>query len=417
MSRDPAGSKPAHDEPAKPRLLWHSNAPHSPTGYGNQTALFTARLKEHYGVGISAFYGLEGNLLPWNGMPVYPGLGKTHGNHTIREHARVHFGDLRAGTVFSLMDVWVLDPAVWGQLNAACWVPVDHEPAPPPVIGFLKASAAVPVAMSRFGERMLDDAGLEPLYVPHAVDCSHYRPRDRAKARAELKMPKDAFVVGMVAANKGSMPSRKCFPEALTAFKLFRESHPEALLYLHTEVSGLFEGVDLLELCRAVGVDLDSVLFPDQYRMVHLPYPAEHMAKVYSAMDVLLSPSMGEGFGIPVIEAQACGTPVIVSDFSSQPELVGAGWTVEASCRFYTDLKSWQILPDVEDILAALRRCYGLSEGQRRFHADRARQFAEAYHVDRVLEEFMLPALEEITERFGDAPAEAEILEVAEAPA
>lgn len=40
----------------KPRALWHSNAPWSPTGYGQQTALFASRLKEHYKLGISAFY-------------------------------------------------------------------------------------------------------------------------------------------------------------------------------------------------------------------------------------------------------------------------------------------------------------------------------------------------------------------------
>jgi glycosyltransferase involved in cell wall biosynthesis len=63
----------------------------------------------------------------------------------------------------------------------------------------------------------------------------------------------------------------------------------------------------------------------DQYAY-RLGAPAEVMAATYSAMDVLLAPSHGEGFCVPLIEAQACGTPVIATDFSAQPELVGAGW-------------------------------------------------------------------------------------------
>lgn len=381
----------------KPKCLWHSNSPWSPTGYGSQTALFAPKLKDHYDLGISAFYGLEGNLIPWNGIPVMPGMGQTHGNEALPDHANVFLGGMRGGLVVTLMDVWVLDPAVFRQMNVASWCPVDHEPVPPPVAGYFRNSGAVPIAMSRFGETMLEE--FDPLYVPHGVDCDMLKPIRQTKARDVTGMPKDAFIVGMVAANKGN-PSRKCFSEAFQAFKAFHDRHPEAQLYLHTEATGKFDGVDLPQLATACGLDPADLLFCDQYRAIHYPFPLETMAAVYSSLDVLLAPSAGEGFGIPTVEAQACGVPVIVSDFSAQPELCGAGWTVSGT-KHYTPLKAWQFRPDVEDIVEALDRVYSMPAAGRKQCAGKAREFAEQYDADRVFGEFMLPALEQAAERFA----------------
>lgn len=384
-------------ESALPKLIWHSNAPFASTGYAQQTALFLPRLKDRYDLVCSAFWGVEGGIIPWNGIPVCPGIGGTYGNDTIHDHANVHFaGDLRNGLVFTLMDVWVLEPAVWRQLNTACWVPVDHEPAPPPIVEFFANSGSVPIAMSRFGERMLEE--LDPLYCPHAIDTTVYRPFDTVEAREATKMPQDAFIVGMVAANKGN-PSRKCFAEAFRAFKVLHDRHPEARLYLHTEATGKFDGVNLPVLMDAVGLDKDVVFFCDQYRAIHYPFKADTMAHIFSSLDVLLMPSAGEGFGVPAIEAQACGVPVIASDFSAQPELVGAGWLVSGRTH-YTPLKAFQFRPDIEDIVEALEGAY--REARSPVMAEKARGFAVGYDVETVLYEHMLPALEQAAERFEE---------------
>jgi glycosyltransferase involved in cell wall biosynthesis len=51
--------------------------------------------------------------------------------------------------------------------------------------------------------------------------------------------------------------------------------------------------------------------------------PAEKMIQTYHDADLLLYPSRLEGFGLPVLEAFACGTPVITSNTSSLPEVAG----------------------------------------------------------------------------------------------
>lgn len=382
----------------RPKLLWHSNAPFSPTGYGQQCGLFTPHLAEHYDLAISSFYGLNGARLRYGDIQILPGMEGDYGNLCLPMHAERLFGELRGGLVVTLLDVWVLDPNRMRHLDMACWVPVDHEPAPPAVTRFFRESGAIPIAMSKFGAKML--AEFDPLYVPHAVDTSVYRPIPQAEARDFTKIPEDKFVVGMVAANKGN-PSRKAFAEALQAFKHFHDRHEDTCLYLHTELSGHVEGVNLPALINSVGLDPEAVLFADQYRVQLFPFSEEQMANVYSSLDVLLAASCGEGFGIPVLEAQACGVPAIVTDFSAQPEICGAGWKIDHS-PYYTAQNSWQAHPDVEDMVDALNRAYSAGGSQDKALGEQAVEHAAKYDVETVMEKHMLPALETARERFAE---------------
>jgi glycosyltransferase involved in cell wall biosynthesis len=384
------------------KLLWHSNAPWSPTGYGQQTGLFAPQLAKHYDLAISSFYGLEGSPITWGGVPVFPGIGGQFGDEYLVQHAKHFFGgDPRGGLVFTLMDVWVLNPEWMSQLNCAAWVPVDHEPAPPKVVDFFAKSDAVPIAMSKFGQRML--GRLDPLYVPHGIDTDIYKSHDRKAVREEVGFPQDGFLVGMVAANKGR-PSRKGFAQAFQAFRKLAEKHDNAYLYLHTMVNaGIAGGEDIPAMLNALNIPQDRVMIADQYRVLFDPFSHGSMAKIYSAMDVLLNPAMGEGFGIPVLEAQACGIPAIVTNFSAMREVcgAGAGWHVDHTL-YWTGLNSWQAVPDVDDIASALDECYELSATAREKLSQVARRHATNYALPKVMEEHMLPALRTAEQRFAN---------------
>jgi hypothetical protein len=142
----------------------------------------------------------------------------------------------------------------------------------------------------------------------------------------------------------------------------------------------------------------DRVRIADQYGMLHAPHGPEEMAQIYSAMDVLVNPSFGEGFGIPIIEAQACGVPVIVNDFTAMPELCGAGWRVKHQ-PYWSGLGSWQAIPNVDDIAAALEECYSAPAQQRDKLSKMARRHAMRYNLPRVAKQYMLPALREAERR------------------
>jgi glycosyltransferase involved in cell wall biosynthesis len=150
---------------------------------------------------------------------------------------------------------------------------------------------------------------------------------------------------------------------------------------------------------EAVGVPKANVVFCDQYHNI-LGFPSSYMVDVYRAADVLLSPSMGEGFGLPILEAQACGCPVIVGNWTSMPELCFAGWKVSGQ-RFYTPIGSFQYIPNIRDITWALRDAYA-AKGNAELR-EQARQGALAYDADLVAETYWKPVLTKIEEEIASA--------------
>jgi glycosyltransferase involved in cell wall biosynthesis len=261
------------------------------------------------------------------------------------------------------------------------------------VIQFFDETGGRPIAMSLFGEKQLREGGLDPLYVPHGVDTNVMRPTDnRAQAREALRIPEDAYVVGMVANNQGFAPPRKAFPEAFEGFARFRKRHKDAFLYIHAEQSGVRNGLDLPVLAEMFGIQ-DVIRFAPQTEM-ELGIPQATMADVFSMMDVLLNPSYGEGFGIPIIEAQACGTPVIVTDWTSMPELCGAGWKVGGERWYDSGHGAFFLKPSVQHIASALQKAYEHSDKM----GQKARDFALQYDADLITEKYWKPVLEELTQ-------------------
>ena len=376
-------------------IMIHSNAPQAPTGYANQVALFAPLLQEAgHEVIVSAFYGLKGAELTLNGIRVIPGGYDEYGNDILQAHVQAHQPDL----IWTLIDAWVLWPDTVQDLPLAMWAPVDHDPIPPAVVEALR-HARWPVAYSRFGEREMRRAGLDALYVPHGVDCDLFAPADRATARQQWGVPEDVFLAVTVAANKG-LPSRKGLDRLLKAWARFAETRRDVLLYVHTFPLPNYHGLDLLQLARFYGCE-DTVRFPDMALFATGGYTPPALAALYNAADVFVLPSMGEGFGIPLVEAQACGCPVITTDYTAQAELAFSGWTIPVGWadRVWTYQDSEQASVKPSAIVTALEEAYAArGDGALR---EQARTGALAYDARRVFGEYMQPVVARLLEEVG----------------
>jgi len=372
------------------RIILMSNSIWCSTGYGVQAKYLLPRFEAlGHKCAQFAFYGLQGAMIQLGDMPIYPCGIDLYGNDVVQEHAK-HF---KADIVISLVDAWVLRN--WGQkgFRWCPWIPIDHHPAPPAVLKALDGAYRV-ITYAQFGQDTLREAGIESTLIPLGVDIKVFAPGDKKEAKRRMGFPEDCFLAGMVAANKG-YPARKSFPEVLWAFASFWRRHPEAKLYLHTTELPVHGGIDFDGLLHALGIPEDGVVyFCDQYHNI-LGFPTEYMAMAYNAMDVLLSPSMSEGFGLPILEAQSCGVPVITTNFSSMPELTWAGWMVQGQ-RFYTPMNSWVMIPYIDDIEECLELAWD-SKGDPDL-AQRAREGAMPYDWGALVEHKWRPFLEQIEE-------------------
>jgi len=154
----------------------------------------------------------------------------------------------------------------------------------------------------------LDERRIE--VVHNGIDAAVFVHSAHRSLREEWQIPADAPLLGFV----GQLDERKGLRVLLSAFELIQARIPEARLVLAGE-GRLREMIE--SQIRAKSWERNVVLAG----FIH------EVASVMQAIDVLVLPSYWEGFGIVIIEAMACGRPVITTNISSMPEIVDDGRT------------------------------------------------------------------------------------------
>lgn len=261
-------------------------------------------------------------------------------------------------------DAWVMGgykPP--GDIRLAYYSPVDHSPCPPPLANVLKAENVMVIVMSRFGQKELKKAGISSIYIPHTVDTKMFSPGDRIEARKRLELPEDSCLFAAICTNKGP---RKNWGNLLRAFRDFLVQVPRArensFLFAHTNITASEDnprGFNLTEIWHSLGIE-ERIKHTHPIYYEAVGFTDEEMCDVYRSADWTLLTSLGEGFGLPIIESLASGTPVIYSDFSSCPEVAGqGGLPVKAIDRFPFELSSsFQWVPSTKQITKRLIQAY-----------------------------------------------------------
>lgn len=380
------------------RITWYSNDPRLPTGYGEQTAQVVSRLTaDGHAVAVASNAGTVRYMSEWEGIPVYPGGLTQHSVDLIGGIHVAHRGDV----LVTLYDVWVLPEMDIPMLS---WTPIDHDPVPPGVAQHAKRANVRTIAMSRFGQAALDRVGVPSIYIPHAIEPD-YRPTPSG-FRERMGIPADAFLVTINAANRDHK-DRKGFWQMFDALGRFQRAHADVWVHLHTWAAKTMGGLDLAWWSLERGLDVDRVRKAQPMAYLLGSIPRSEMAEMYSASDVLLATSKGEGFGIPVIESMACGTPAIVTDATAQPELVGdTGWRIPWTPEPDFTVGTTWATPDPDAILAALEEAYAERGTERAIERGVAAiDKASEYDADRVYADHWRPLMAELERDLEPKPA------------
>jgi glycosyltransferase involved in cell wall biosynthesis len=366
------------------RVLIHSAPPWAPSGYGLQSRFLARALKDlGHKPAVSAFGGCH-EAQTWKGIPILPCGTRPYGNGVVAGNYKAWRADL----LVLLGDLWVMDPGQFEGLNFMPWLPVDCDPLSvmdKQRLDQLKGANLHPVAMSEFGRNVLARAGHDAPVLPH---CTTFKPDPATGAawRREQRVPGDLFLISKVGVN--GVDDRKAFAVTLQAFARFARGRDDVGLYLHTEPQ-VPKAPNLAYMALDLGLagkTGSKVVFADEHRRAVDGYDDRWMHGLYCAASVLDSVTKAEGFGVPAIEALACGTPVIAADNSAMSEKLGdgSGWLVIGQPEWATHHHSWWQTPSIENLADTYEVAYAFAADHRAAAADAGRRWSYEAMRDRL---------------------------------
>lgn len=204
--------------------------------------------------------------------------------------------------------------------------------------------------ISELGKREALKAGVRSAeHLQIGVDTVSYHPathEEKSKLRDGLGIPQDAFVVLTVADNQ----ERKNLWAGMKVISLLKKEIGRPIKYILVTREQNPYGWKLRDLAR----DLD---IKEEYLVFERGIPQKDLWGLYAVSDVYLQPSKAEGLGMPVLDAMACGIPVVATKTGAMTELLeNRGWLVDAEYEF-TDVwgNSSRAMIDVEKAKELLR--------------------------------------------------------------
>jgi len=230
--------------------------------------------------------------------PLLPGVDLFHATDHLLPYFR------RIKSVFTLHDlIFLFHPETHKSLNR--WFLTLMMPR------FLRAADAV-IAVSECTKRdairfyRIPEEKITVIYEGVNPRFRPASPEAIAAVRARYGLP-ERFILYV-----GTIEPRKNLTTLLEAFHHLLATYDLRLVIVGKK-GWLYER--FFRRLRELGLE-NRVLFTGYV-------PDEDLPAIYSAADLFVFPSLYEGFGLPVLEAMACGTPVICSNTSSLPEVAG----------------------------------------------------------------------------------------------
>ncbi len=318
-----------------------------------------------------------------------------------------------ADLFLALQDIFMFEPGPFLCLSAV-WMPLHFIPVEHPTVLSL-ADFDIQLPISGWGSMLLQPLQAKSVHktpclrhievIGHGRNIEVFKPAEclllkdndesmeweqhhfqlnRKETRKFWNWPQDAFVVLLIASNSEES-GRKAFDAQLQAFVEFSRKNPKAWLHIHAEVARAYDLPRLLETfggfdTRSSWIDYsdhrartfrESVVYgknvsiSNSSSLLHLK--ESELIDLYHASDVLLAATCSEGCGVPILEAQLCGIPVVTTRATAMWEETMFGISVKpAQWIARMDFNSGWYLPDSKGIGSALHEIMQWSDKDRR---------------------------------------------------
>jgi glycosyltransferase involved in cell wall biosynthesis len=355
----------------KPRILFCNEASYLSTGYGVYGMEVLKRLHDtgKYELAELASYGDVSDPsdhrweeVPWKFYPVMPNRNNQLEVNEYTSRVINEFGcwkfeqtcvDFKPDIVWDIRDWWMFEyqeRSPFRPFYHWCIMPtVDAIPQDEAWLATFSSANAVS-SYSDWGLDVLKKQGIRTIpSAPPGADFETFKPvPDKRVHKSQMGLPEDALVIGTIMRNQ----KRKLYPDLINSFAKFLREAPTALakrtyLYLHVNYPDI--GWDIPRLIKSAGVGSRTVFtynchncgisFPSFYmdakafcrrcgkHAATLPTTLHGVARNVLAnalnfMDVFVQYANSEGFGMPQVEAAACGVPVFSVDYSAMSDVV-----------------------------------------------------------------------------------------------
>jgi D-inositol-3-phosphate glycosyltransferase len=355
----------AHVRTRKPRLLWIGDAL-VPTGFATVTHAVLNHLRRDWDVVVSGInYNGAAHNLPYHVMPAWQG-GDMWGMNRFT-HLCAEFDP---AAVIINNDWWnVAKFAMMAPKGVPVvgYMPVDGgnlDPADMQALNRLHAA----VWYTNYGHREAVKTGFKGArhVIPHGIDTTLFQPmnRDEARRLLDLNVPKNAFIIGNL--NRNQPRKRLDLTIQIFADWIKRNSVSNAFLLLHCAQKDT--GWNLRRVAAFHGV-ADRLLLTGSDDIRELQ-GTHHLNLIYNSLDVQMSTTLGEGWGLTTMEGMACGIPQIVPDSSALAEWAVAAVKVPCSrVLMNPEINTTGALVDHEPFVIALQSLYQNGTQRRRLAA------------------------------------------------
>ena len=420
----------------KKKILFISEAAYLNTGYAKYSKEVISRIYKtgKYEIAEFSIYGSaedpRRSSIPWKNYANLPNAKDEQQTSLYSSSVANQFGawrfervclDFEPDIVFTIRDFWMdsfIYHSPYRRIFSWAWMPtVDASPQNQEWIDMF-ANAEYILTYSDWAKEIIEKQAGNTVNTignasPSAATC--FAPMDRKEVRSEFGIRDDVYIIGTVMRNQ----RRKLFPTLIEAFsKYIKESKSNnVFLYLHTsfpdagwnlasllhenEISSRILMTYVCEKCKHV----ETSFFRDSKKVCskcnsYSSTPSnvgngvtdETLAKIYNVFDLYVQCANSEGFGLPQVEAAACGVPVACTNYSAMADIVNKLDAYPIGYETYKELETGcnRAVPIIDDIKSIFHKFLTLSDKEKECKRKETRRlFEEHYSWDNTADEWM----------------------------